>query len=237
MIALDLLRMYRNNMIGRYPNEIDIYRGPRFVQAGSGPNFRKFFTSVYSGIRPLLSSAWSAVKGSAKEAGLKAVDNFFNGNDLEDIIRSGGKMFVNNLRDRAVNKIDRLGSGGQYGSGFPLRPMLYKHNKSFVVNPFALNSARVLAVRKQRGKIKKKEFGKIKSIKRRKKSSRRKLRKNPIAFKSNVSTVLRKKRKRGKQIGSGKKRVKRVKKKNKSVKSTKRQRKRSKVIRQLDIFS
>lgn len=85
--------MYYNNFNGRYQNRLNAYRQPQFIQIGSGPNFRNFSSSVYSGLRPLFSSAFSALKGSAKHAGLAALENFKEGKDLEFLVKNLGETF------------------------------------------------------------------------------------------------------------------------------------------------
>lgn len=187
------------------------FRGPRTVQVGSGPNFRKFFSSVYSGLKPLFSSAVSALKGSAKEAGKDILFNFGQ-KDFGDLIRGAGTTFVDDLRNRAVSKINRTGqqTGSGYGRGYYKRGVNVDRDL-FGVNPYTYSGAnrRARSIKGGKRKVSKK------TIKRRRKPKT--------------------KRKRSVQVGKGKRRRTVKKKARKTIKKV--SKRRSKKIRQLDIFS
>lgn len=70
----------------------------------------------------MFSSAISALKGSAKEAGKDILYNFGQ-KDFGDLIRGAGTTFVDDLRNRAVSKINKT---GQSGSGYGRPYGLYK---------------------------------------------------------------------------------------------------------------
>lgn len=200
--------MYYNNFPARYPGTMMLYRGPRTVQVGGGPNFRKFFSSVYSGIRPLFSSAISALKGSAQAAGRDIVSNFGQ-KDFGDLIRGAGSTFVDDLRDRAVAKINRT---GQSGSGYRRSMISYKRGVNPSMDLFGVNRSPYSVIKRQ---PRKRKISK-KSIKIKRRTKRRP-----------------KKRKASVQIGKGKRRRKTKRTKKTTVKRRRKQPKN----RQLDIFS
>lgn len=218
--------MYYNNVPSRYPQNLVVYRGPRVVQVGSGPNFRQFFSSVYSGLRPLFSSAIAALKGSAQEAGKNLLYNFGQ-KDFPDLLRGAGQTFVDDLRDRAVGKINRM---GQTGSGYGNSKFLYKGQRPFNPNLFGVNPSTFAAT------------GALSRFKRKTKSRTKK--RKSISKKS--ITIGRRKRKLGgvratqrinrryiKQTGQGKRQ-----KKHKKIKRVGGKKKRNRRLkqRQLDIF-
>lgn len=88
-----------------------LYAYPRVLQNGRG--LGSFFASLFRTLKPLLFSGVNAVKNQAVNTG-KAILSDFGRKPLRNILEEQGKIALNNLTEKAINKIS---SKFQKGSG------------------------------------------------------------------------------------------------------------------------
>lgn len=141
-----------SNQLGGSLGEIEVYTGParRYRQGGGG--ISRYLSTALRYFRPLLSSGLNALK----DQGIKSASSIINQigeKDIKSILEEEGKNAIKNLKQKAINKLNR---STQSGKGMPL----YLHPLQ------ARKGAKILAVRSKkksikRGKItKKKQKGK-----------------------------------------------------------------------------
>lgn len=88
-----------------------LYVSPRVLQHGRG--IGSFFASLYRTLKPLLFSGANVIKNQAVDTS-KAILNDFGRKPLRNILEEQGKIALNNLTEKAVNKIS---SKFQRGTG------------------------------------------------------------------------------------------------------------------------
>jgi len=99
---------YVNQCGGGLSNIGSLYISPHIVQQGRG--IGNFFSGLFNYIKPLFLSGITAIKNQAAETG-KAVINEFGRKPLRNIIQEQSKIALQNLSNKAIDKITRFQSG------------------------------------------------------------------------------------------------------------------------------
>lgn len=191
-----------------------IYKSPNRIQRGSG--LGSALSSAFRFLKPLFRSGVSALKESGISAARNAVGDIFAGKNLGDIVRNQSANLINDLSQKAQNKIRKqTGSGGRRFDRMSLQKLHLNKTRNSIGSKISRRQARhTIGGAKKNIRKRPKQFGGGKNKKRKVKKSV--------------------KRKTGKksQAGSGTRKRKNINKKRHTKKKQS-----NKKLRELDIFS
>lgn len=182
------IQFYAGNQEGRGLEDIAVYHAPihHYYQKGAG--LGNYFASAFRILKPLLYSGLNVLKDQGiKSSG--AILSQLGSKDLKTILKEEGQNALNNLTNKAVNKLKR--SSGQIGSEQIGSGRLLNESMPLGIPPIQLQKL-------QRKKRKRRSVKRI-AIKKRSKGVRRR----KIGTSNNSITS------RKRQIGSGKRRRRR----------------------------
>lgn len=106
-------RYYSRQYGGSLSDIGPIYKSPVFYQKGSGVG--SFFTGLFKYLKPAISSGFDALRHQSMRTG-KAIINDVGSKHIKDILKEHGKIAVQELAEKGINKLKRMckqsGGGG-----------------------------------------------------------------------------------------------------------------------------
>jgi hypothetical protein len=88
-----------------------LLKTPRIYQRGRG--IGGIFSTIFRYIKPLLKSGLSFIKDEALQTGADVLRGISDQKPLKDVLKNRGTEIVNKLRDKAVEKISKMGGSGR----------------------------------------------------------------------------------------------------------------------------
>jgi len=88
-----------------------LLKTPRIYQRGRG--IGGIFSTIFRYIKPLLKSGLSFLKDEALHTGADVLRGISEQKPLKDVLKNRGTEIVNKLRDKAVEKISKMGGSGR----------------------------------------------------------------------------------------------------------------------------
>jgi hypothetical protein len=88
-----------------------LLKSPKIYQRGRG--IGGIFTTIFRYIKPLLKSGLNFLKDEALHTGADVLRGISDQKPLKDVLKNRGAEIVNKLRDKAVEKINKMGGSGR----------------------------------------------------------------------------------------------------------------------------
>lgn len=157
-------RYYSRQYGGSLSDIGPIYKSPVFYQKGSGVG--SFFTGLFKYLKPAISSGFDALKHQSVRTG-KAIINDVGSKPLKEILKEHGKIAVQELAEKGINKLKRMRkqSGGGGGGGVKKRKKHIKRRKLNRVNHSKSKIVKRQRVLKQKiNRVKKRQKARIVDI-------------------------------------------------------------------------
>lgn len=147
---------YYNRQIGGNLKDIGyVYRSPRYIQRGG--SLGSLLSKIYSSLRPLIKSGFTALKDTAMKTAGGALTDIVSGKDIGQVFRDRSGGAIDDLSTKAKNKLRRVLD--QTGSG---RKRRRKHN---IIGKGVVKKRRRKPMKKKTTARKSIKSSKIKSIK------------------------------------------------------------------------
>lgn len=123
---MSYVQYYSAQCGGGFSDIGSIYHGQHHIQRGCG--IGNFFSGLYRYLKPVFLSGIDALKDQSLKTGSAIIKDFGN-KPIQDILKEQGTAAIDNLAEKAINKIKRKIQGGS-GNNSNDRKRIKRDNKN-----------------------------------------------------------------------------------------------------------